>query len=71
MSEGAGPNRGRPPVRWRDRVTEYMRERGATRGALDQARRECLDRERWRLFCLGHTLGGRSQRERERERERD
>ena len=24
---------------------------------LDQARRECLDRERWRLFCRGHPLG--------------
>ncbi len=28
-----GPNsRGRPLVRWRDRVKEYMCERGATRG---------------------------------------
>ncbi len=59
MSEGAGPNsRGRPPVRWRDRVKEYMCERGAIRGGrLDQERRECLDRERWRLFCRGRTLG--------------
>ncbi len=44
MSENAGPSsRGRPPVRWRDRVKEYMceRERGAIRwGGLDQARRE-------------------------------
>ncbi len=66
MSESAGPNsRGRPPVRWRDRVKEYMCERGATRGGgPDQARRERLDRERWRLFCLGHPLGGRSRRER-------
>ncbi len=33
--------------RWRDRVTEYMCERGAIRvGELDLARRECLDRER-------------------------
>ena len=47
-----GPNsRERLPGRWRDRVKEYMCERGATRGGgLDQARRECLDRERWRLF---------------------
>ena len=47
MSESVGPNsRGRPPVRWRDRVEEYMCEKGATRGGgLDQARRECLDRE--------------------------
>ncbi len=50
--------------RWRNRVKEYMCERGATRGGeLDQARRECLDRERWRLFCHGHTLGGHPWRE--------
>ncbi len=50
--------RGRPPGRLRDRVKEYMCERGATReGRLDQARRECLDRERRRLFCLATPLG--------------
>ncbi len=33
MSEGVGPNsRRRPLGRWRDRVKEYMCERGATRG---------------------------------------
>ena len=39
-----GPSsRGRLPGRWRDRVKEYMCERGAARGGgLDQARRECL-----------------------------
>ncbi len=32
MSGDVGPNsRGRPPARWRDRVKEYMCERGATR----------------------------------------
>ncbi len=51
--------RGRPLGRWKDRVKEYMCERGASRG-LDQARRECLDRERWTLFCRGHTLGHQS-----------
>ncbi len=58
MSGSVGPNsRGRPPVRCRDRVKEYMCERDATRGErLDQGR-ECLDRERWRLFCRGHPLG--------------
>ncbi len=33
MSESVGPNsKGRPPGRWRDRIKEYMCERGATRG---------------------------------------
>ncbi len=58
-SESVDPNsRGRPPGRWRDRVEEYMWERGDTRGGgLDQARMECLNRERWRLFCCGYTFG--------------
>ncbi len=66
VSESVGPtSRGRPPGRWRDRVKEYMCESGATReGELDQARRECLDRERWRLFYRGHTLESCSWRER-------
>ncbi len=35
MSESVGPNSiGRPPGRWRDRVKEYMCERGATRGSV-------------------------------------
>ncbi len=52
MSESVGPNsRGRLLERWRNRVKEYMCERGVTRGVgLHEARRECLDRERWRLF---------------------
>ncbi len=41
-------SRRRQPGRWRDRVKEYMCERGATRGGrLDQGRRESLDREKW------------------------
>ncbi len=65
MSESVGPNsRGRPPGRWRDRVKEYRCERGATRGGrLNQAKRKCLDREKWRLFCHGHPLGECSWRE--------
>ncbi len=65
MSESLGPNsRGRPLVRCRDRVKDHMCERGATRrGGLDQGRRECLDRERWRFFCCGYLRGGRSRRE--------
>ena len=56
--EGVGV-RGRPPVKWEDRVQEYVRERGVNgmRG-LEQARKECKDRNRWRLFCRGHPLEG-------------
>ncbi len=59
MSESVGPNSsGRLLGRWRDRVKEYMCEKGATRGGgLDQAKRECLNWEMWRLFCRGHPLG--------------
>ncbi len=41
-----GPNRrGRPLGKWKDRV-EYLQERGINRrGVLEQARRECWDRE--------------------------
>ncbi len=64
VSKTEGPDRrGRPFGRWKDRVKEYMSERGATRGgSLEQARRECLDKERWRLFCHGHPEGARGQR---------
>ena len=59
VSELDGSNqRGRPLGRWKDKVKEYMCERGDSRGGrLDQARRDCLDRERWRLFCHGHPIG--------------
>lgn len=34
-----------------------MFERDATRGGkFEQARRECLDKGRWSLFCYGHPL---------------
>ncbi len=60
VSEIDGGNvRGRPPVKWRDRVLEYVRERGeGSLRRLEQAREECEDRERWKLFCLGHPLVG-------------
>ncbi len=60
VSEIEGWNvRGRPPVKWRDRVQEYVRERGkGSLRNLEQARRECQDRERWKLFCYGHPLVG-------------
>ncbi len=49
MSESVGPNsRGRPPVRWSDRVRstcvkEVLPEE---EGWIKQLRRKCLDRER-------------------------
>ncbi len=59
---------GRPPVKWRDRVQEYVRERGeGSLRNLEQARGKCHDRERWKLFCRGHPLVGapRSRRQNE------
>ncbi len=52
--------RGRPLGRWEDRVKGYMSERG---NELEWARRECMDRERWRSVCRGHPLGERFRRE--------
>ncbi len=69
VSETDGGNvRGRPPMKWRDRVQEYVRERGeGSLRNLEQAMGECQDRERWKLFCRGHPLVGvpRSRRQNE------
>ncbi len=52
--------RGQLPVNWGDRVLEYVRERGERRmRGLEHVRRECKDRNKWRLFCCGHPLTGR------------
>ncbi len=56
--------RGTPLVRWKDRVKEYVSERGVRGNGLEWARRECMDRERWRSICSGHPLGGHFCRER-------
>ncbi len=56
--------RGRPLGRWEDRVKEYMSEMGVRGNESEWARRESMDRERWRSVCRGHTLGGCLQRER-------
>ncbi len=46
-------------TKWRDRVQEYVKERGeGSLGNLEQARGECQDRERQKLFCCGHPLVG-------------
>lgn len=53
--EGAAV-KGRPLVKGENRVEEYIRKRG--RGGLDQVRRECWNKENWKLFCRGYPLGG-------------
>ncbi len=45
--------RGRLLGRWEDRVKEYVSERGVKGNGLGWARRECMDRERWRFVCHG------------------
>ncbi len=59
VSESVGPNsRGRSLGRRKDRVKEYMCERGATRRrGFEQARRECLDREIVGPNSRGRPLG--------------
>ncbi len=47
-----------------DKVKEYMCERGVRGYGLEWARRECWDKERWKLFCRGHPLGGHSRMKR-------
>ncbi len=60
VSEIEGGNvKGRPPVIWRDKVQEYVRERGeGSLRNLEQAKRKYQERERWKFFCCGHPLVG-------------
>ncbi len=60
-----GPNRRelRSLGRWKDRVKEYVSERGVRGNGFEWARRECMDRERWRSVCRGHLLRECFQRE--------
>ncbi len=60
VSEIEGGNaRGQPPVKWRDRVQEYVRERGErSLRNFEQTRRECLDRESLKLFYRGRISPG-------------
>ncbi len=60
LSSVEGTNmRGRPLGRWEDRVKKHVSERGVRGNGLEWARRECMDRERWRSVCRGHPVGGR------------
>ncbi len=64
LNSAEGTNRrGRPLGRRKDRVKEDVSERGVRGNGVEWARRECMDRERWRSICRGHPLWGRSQRE--------
>ncbi len=59
------PNkRGRSLEGWKDKVKEYVSERGVRGNGLEWAKRECMNRGRWRSVCCGHPLGERFQRER-------
>ncbi len=46
--------RGRLHGRWEVTVKEHVSERGVRGNGLEWARRECMDRERWRSACRGH-----------------
>ncbi len=45
-------------------VKEYVSERGVRGNGLEWARKECMDRERWRSVCRDHPPWVRFQRER-------
>ncbi len=62
LSSVEGPNRRGRPLGWEDRV-EYVSERGVRGNGLEWAKREYMDRGRWRIVCSGHSLGGLFQRE--------
>ncbi len=55
--------RGQPPVKWGNRVPGYERERGERRmKRLEKARRECKDRNKWRLLSWPYHNRGSSQK---------
>ncbi len=54
-----GPSRRVQPLgRWQDKVKEFVSERGVRGNRLEWARRECVDRERWRVVCRGRRERG-------------
>ncbi len=55
VSEIEGPHRkGRLLRRWKDGIKKCIWERGAIRKSEHEQTRECLERERGRLFCHSH-----------------
>ncbi len=55
-SVGGTNRRGRPLGSWEDRVREHVSEKRVRGNGLEWARRECMDRERWRSVCDSHPL---------------
>ncbi len=45
-------------------MKEYVSERVVRGKGLEWARKECMDRERWRSVCRGRPLWGHFRRER-------
>ncbi len=65
LSSVEGPGKKRRPLRsWENRVKDYMSKRGVRGNGLEQTRRECVAKERWRFFCYGHPLRGHFRRQR-------
>ncbi len=59
LSSVEGTNRRERPLgKGKDKVKEYVSERGVRGNGLEWARRECMDRERWRSVCSAHPLWG-------------
>ncbi len=57
LSSVEGPNRrGKKLGRWEGRVKEYVSERRVRGNGLEWARRECMNRERWRSVCRDHPV---------------
>ena len=48
--------RGKPPVKWEGRVLKYVRIRRVKE--LEHARKECKNKNKWKLFCRDHPLVG-------------
>lgn len=56
MSKVDAVSAGQPPIKWLDMVVEYLTEGGDIRiRGLEYARMKCTDRNKWRLFCCGHS----------------
>ena len=67
VSKTKDPRRRRTPaVRCKDRVRLHMHEIDADRGGeIELTGKDCMDKEKWRLFCRSHPLDNRSRRERD------